>query len=64
MFYLARKHTDLSLKEIGDRFSRRHSTVLKGITSIEREMSRETPLGRQVSNTLSLIERNGRITYP
>ncbi|MEG6506974.1 chromosomal replication initiator protein DnaA [Nitratidesulfovibrio sp. 1201_IL3209] len=64
VFYLARKHTDLSLKEIGDRFSRRHSTVLKGITSIEREMSRETPLGRQVSNTLSLIERNGRITYP
>ena len=64
VFYLARKHTELSLKEIGDRFSRRHSTVLKGITSIEREMSRETPLGRQVSNTLSLIERNGRITYP
>ncbi len=64
VFYLARKHTDLSLKEIGDRFSRRHSTVLKGITSIEREMSRETPLGRQVTNTLSLIERNGRITYP
>lgn len=64
VFYLARKHTDLSLKEIGERFSRRHSTVLKGITSIEREMSRETPLGRQVSSTLSLIERNGRIIHP
>lgn len=63
-FYLARKHTDLSLKEIGNRFNRRHSTVLKGITNIEREMSRETPIGRQVTSTVSMIERNGRIVCP
>lgn len=63
-YLLARKHTDLSLKEIGDRFNRRHSTVLKGITALEREINRETPLGRQVANTLSLLERNGRITAP
>lgn len=31
IFYLARKHTELSLQDIGDKFSRRHSTVLKGI---------------------------------
>lgn len=62
VFYLARKHTDLSLQEIGDRFNRRHSTVLKGITSIEREMTRETPIGRQVAGALSVIERNGRIS--
>ena len=62
-YLLARKHTDLSLKEIGDRFNRRHSTVLKGITALEREMNRETPLGRQVANTISLLERNGRITH-
>ena len=29
IFYLARKHTELSLQDIGDKFSRRHSTVLK-----------------------------------
>lgn len=63
-FFLARKHTDLSLKDIGERFGRRHSTVLKGITNIEREMTKETPLGRQVSNAVSMIERNGRITAP
>lgn len=63
-YLLARKHTDLSLKEIGDRFNRRHSTVLKGITALEREINRETPLGRQVANTLSLLERNGRISAP
>lgn len=61
-YLLARKHTDLSLKEIGDRFNRRHSTVLKGITALEREINRETPLGRQVASTLSLLERNGRIS--
>ena len=42
-FYLARKHTDLSLKEIGKRLCRQHSTVLKGITNVEREISKQTP---------------------
>lgn len=48
-FYLARKHTNLSLKDIGTRFNRRHSTVLKGITTVEREINRETHLGRQLT---------------
>ncbi len=56
IFFLARKHTDLTLEEIGDHFGRRHSTVLKGIAAIERELKRETPLGRQVAATLSRIE--------
>lgn len=64
VFYLARKHTDLSLKDIGNHFNRTHSTVLKGITNLEREMSKETPVGRQVTNTVSMIERNGRIYAP
>ncbi|WP_290919509.1 chromosomal replication initiator protein DnaA [Halodesulfovibrio sp.] len=64
IFYLARKHTDLSLKQIGLQFNRRHSTVLKGITNLEREMSRSTPTGRQVSNTVKMIEKNGRISAP
>ena len=31
----------MSLKEIGERFNRRHSTVIKGITSLEREIANE-----------------------
>ncbi|QJB58530.1 chromosomal replication initiator protein DnaA [Pseudodesulfovibrio sp. zrk46] len=50
-FYLARKHTDLSLKAIGEKLNRRHSTVLKGITKVEREISQQTPLGRQIEKT-------------
>lgn len=50
-FYLARKHTELSLKAIGERLGRRHSTVLKGITKVEREISSQTPLGRQLEKT-------------
>ncbi|MBG0790750.1 MAG: chromosomal replication initiator protein DnaA [Desulfovibrionaceae bacterium] len=50
-FYLARKHTEMSLKSIGERLGRRHSTVLKGITKVEREISMQTPLGRQIQNT-------------
>lgn len=50
-FYLARKHTEMSLKAIGERLGRRHSTVLKGITKVEREISLQTPLGRQIEKT-------------
>jgi chromosomal replication initiator protein len=50
-FYLARKHTELSLKCIGEHLGRKHSTVLKGITKVEREISLQTPLGRQIENT-------------
>lgn len=58
IYYLARKHTELSLEEIGEKFNRRHSTVIKGITSVERELSRESSLGRQISRAVDLIERN------
>lgn len=57
-YYLARKHTDLSLEEIGETFNRRHSTVIKGITSVEQELSRESSLGRQIARAVALIERN------
>ena len=53
-FFLARQHTELSLHDIGDRFNRRHSTVVKGITAVERQLSLQTPLGRQIE---SAIER-------
>lgn len=54
-FYLARKHTDLSLKDIGEHLGRRHSTVLKGITNVEREISCQTPLGRQIAHTVERL---------
>ena len=47
-FYMARKYTSLSLKDIGNQFNRRHSTVLKGITNVEREINRDSNLGHQV----------------
>ncbi|MDL2210553.1 ATP-binding protein [Desulfovibrio sp. OttesenSCG-928-O18] len=64
VFFLARKHTDMSLAEIGNAFDRSHSTVIKGITSLEREMSRETSLGRQIAGAIAIIERNGGIISP
>jgi len=51
-FFLARKHTDLSLKQIGSHFNRRHSTVLKAITNVEREIRLKTPVGRRISRTM------------
>lgn len=60
-FYLARKHTSLSLQEIGQHFNRTHSTVIKGITSLEREISRQSHSGRQLAGTISLIEKRGKM---
>lgn len=56
-FYLLRKHTDMTLNQIGTGFHRRHSTVSKGITMLEKEMSRESSVGRQVAHTIEQIER-------
>ncbi len=56
IFYLARKYTDLTLKEIGQPFSRRHSTVLQGITSVEKELAKDSPLGRQIARIVTLVE--------
>ena len=55
-FYLARKYTDLTLKEIGRLFNRRHSTVIKGITNIEKEMYKDTPVGRQLHRIIERFE--------
>lgn len=55
-FYLARKHTDLSLVDIGRRFNRKHSTVIKGIASVEQEVSRKTMLGNQIARTMNQLQ--------
>lgn len=62
IFYLARKHTALSLQEIGRHFGRTHSTVIKGITSLEREVSRQTHSGRQLMSAIALIEKNAGVS--
>ncbi len=54
-FFLARKHTELSLKDIGEALGRKHSTVLKGITNVEREITMQTPLGRQLEHTVERL---------
>ncbi|MDE5831616.1 MAG: chromosomal replication initiator protein DnaA [Desulfovibrio sp.] len=56
-FYLARKHTDMSLEEIGCVFNRRHSTVVRSITQVEQELASESRAGRQIARAVSLIER-------
>jgi len=58
IYYLARKHTQHSLQEIGDRFQRRHSSVIKGLSVFERETRRESALGRQLVHAVELVERN------
>ena len=55
-FYLARKHTELSLADIGRRFNRKHSTVIKGIAAVEQEVARKTALGNQLSHTISQMQ--------
>ena len=62
IYYLARKHTQLSLQEIGDRFQRRHSSVIKGLSAFEREIQRESTLGRQLAHAVGLVERSAGIT--
>lgn len=57
VFYLARKHTDMSLEEIGCIFNRRHSTVVRSLTQVEQEMATESSVGRQIARAVSLIER-------
>ncbi len=57
-FFLLRKHTSLSLEQIGERFNRRHSTVSKGITSVEREMGIHSALGNQIESAVNRIEHS------
>jgi len=57
VFFLLRKHTDMTLEQIGSGFNRRHSTVTKGISTLEKEMSRQSSAGRQITHAITQIER-------
>lgn len=61
-YYLARKHTDMSLEEIGCIFNRRHSTVMRGITQVEEEMAKESTQGRQFAQAVAIIEKRCGLT--
>lgn len=58
VFYLLRKHTDMTLQEIGQGFNRRHSTVIKGISNLESEVSKESSVGRQLQDFIQKVEKN------
>ncbi|MCR4665711.1 MAG: ATP-binding protein [Desulfovibrio sp.] len=62
IFYLARKHTDLTLQEIGTHFNRRHSTVLQGITQVEKEIARSSTQGRQLQRIMGMVEERMGLT--
>lgn len=62
IFYLARKYTDLTLKQIGEPFNKRHSSVLQGISSVERELARGSAIGRQMARTIALVEQRAGLS--
>ncbi len=55
-FYLARKHTTLSLAEIGKHFNRNHSTVIKGIANVERDVNLKTAEGMRLAQTMERFQ--------
>ena len=55
-FYLAKRFTDLPLTKIGKYLNRRHSTVIKGITSIEMEIKKDSSIGRQALEIVKKLE--------
>lgn len=57
LFYLARKYTNLTLVQIGARVNKRHSTVIKGIATVEQSMTSDTASGRQTQHVVHLIEK-------
>lgn len=62
IYYLARRHTDLALEEIGHRFNRSHSTVLKGISKVQNALDKQTRIGRQISSAIDLVERQAGVS--
>ncbi|MCB0272595.1 MAG: chromosomal replication initiator protein DnaA, partial [Bdellovibrionales bacterium] len=53
--YLARKHTDLSFPELGDRFGGKdHTTIMHGVSKVQNELK----INENLQNTISAIEKN------
>lgn len=57
VFYLARKHTEMSLECIGNALNRKHSTVMRSITQVEQELAKQSVEGRRIARAVELIER-------
>ncbi len=58
--FLARKYTDLPLKQIGSGFNRYHATALYAMNSIEKLMSQKGQVHEQVSYLSQKLEGNFR----
>lgn len=56
VFYIVRKVTNMSYEDIGEEFNRHHSTVMYNIEQIEKEMSENTKLARQVNDIINNIK--------
>ena len=55
--YLTRKFTEHSLSEIGELYSRVHSTVLHSIKNITQQMVRDTSVREQVDQFVHTLEK-------
>ncbi len=56
-FYLMRKHSSLTLEEIGQQLGKKHSTVSKAITFVESEISRKSNMGMKLLHSINAIEK-------
>lgn len=55
-FYIVRKVTNMSYEDIGEEFKKHHSTVMYNIEQIEKEMSENSKLARQVNDIINNIK--------
>ncbi len=55
-YYLIRKHFPFTLADIGTHFAKKHSTVSKGITLVESELTKKSRIGTQFQQAIDAIE--------
>jgi len=58
--YLVRETTGMSLPKLGDLFDRDHTTVMHGISKIDRNMRNREPVYRQVQDLSRIIRSRAR----
>lgn len=55
-FYIIRKVTNMSYESIGEEFKKHHSTVMYNINEIEKEISRDSKLSRQINDIINNVK--------
>jgi chromosomal replication initiator protein len=58
--YLVRETTGMSLPKLGELFDRDHTTVMHGISKIDRNMRNREPVYRQVQDLSRIIRSRAR----